>query len=1559
MKARITITLKMLGLTLALLGAALPALAGGFLLHEQGGPTEGRVFFVTAAANPDAPLPALKVAVVGVKDLPVFASRNSGETWERIPLEQGIGTLPYAFDTAADLDALLFKIDRVPSASLSLEAEAPIRLAKTAWGIRVGYWGDTPSRLSASAHDPSGDALPLRGQAESSAGLNLGIASWGDLLEVRLDPIPTGPFTFSVTDEAGRSESLGAGGPTIEVNEPPVAWPSETIGTGGWTVYTQQGSSIKDLTGNPDCSRGASVTGMVDISRGDSPYYDSCLYSYNATNQVFYYRVRVDGQPLTNSARTTGNGTGADPWANSTWNLLIDLDGDGWREFNVVLAGDSGGGGSRDISVVPGSNDGDDLKIYYSNSASQCVTSETISNNQITLVGDLVWWGNAATQSATVPGNPAADGATWNFGRSRMVYHTAANATWGSGHFVDFQFPLAACTDAYNGGSGGNGLLGPQTPITFGYTTSNSNSDPLQKDFASSFCYTPSCSTRFPYADALILASGISAGPVIGAMALTAITCPTQATVSAGVTDTLAVEPPGTGSGTVVDTIASVTFQYYFDANGNGVADDGSTWTNMAVVGSSLNPDTRGDLAPDGITASFNDWGVVWNTSALASGLYLIRVSAVDNDTNTTVEVVGSYNRVSGDCRAGNNVTWESYSDYNRTVQSDSFTNSPSSTVYMGGEFASQTTYNVAFYDSTGARIQTRAVHSYVFGSLEDSLAVGGSNPAGTYHSMVYTQSFTPPATYSGTYNATTNPFLADDAFVVTSSVFPSPTVNSPILAGASSISGTSTAAVGTTITVYSNGSAIGTTTVQAGGTWTLPGVTGLAGGESITATAGTGSQESPPSAAVVVTPGSPSIDGPLSIGQTTITGTSTAPVGSTITVYVNGTPYTTTVQAGGTWSVTVPALTGGDQVYATATAGGQTSAPSATLAVPFAAPVLNSPILAGASSISGTSTAAVGTTITVYSNGSAIGTTTVQAGGTWTLSGVSGLIGGESITATAGTGASESTPSAPVVVTPGSPSINGPLSVGQTSVTGTSTAPVGSTITVYVDGAPYTTTVQAGGTWSVTVPALVGGDSVYANVTAGGQTSANSATLTVTFAAPTVSSPILAGASSISGTSTAAVGTTVTVYNNGSAIGTTTVQAGGTWTLSGVSGLIGGESITATAGTGASESTPSAPVIVTPSPPAISSPVYNGATDVSGTNTAPVGSTVTLYKNGSPIGSTTVQAGGTWTVSGISPALANLDQLTATVTANGATSAPSVTVVVEPEPSGDTSLAPIVSSPLTAGASQTVVGSSVEAPGTSINLYLNGSYASSVTVQADGTWSWTGVPLSDGDYINATAQASGELVSGFSNTVIVGSGSATTPPVITAPIAAASTSVSGTSQPNAVVDVYADGVYLGSIPANGSGDWTLSGLAPLANGAIVNATASLMSSGTSEWSAPVIVGTTIDLLRSDLITSLSQPVASVFARPWAPAATAMDPLGAKHKASWGEGAPPQPESPGTLDGDKAYAYNVTSGYEDADPTVLTDDGRPLVFYELLDNGAKTIYLEKTPGGTIKITFAP
>jgi len=128
-------------------------------------------------------------------------------------------------------------------------------------------------------------------------------------------------------------------------------------------------------------------------------------------------------------------------------------------------------------------------------------------------------------------------------------------------------------------------------------------------------------------------------------------------------------------------------------------------------------------------------------------------------------------------------------------------------------------------------------------------------------------------------------------------------------------------------------------------------------------------------------------------------------------------------------------------------------------------------------------------------------------------------------------------------------PVVTSPIAEGATSVSGTSTEGNGTTIDVYVNGSSVGTTTVTTNAWTKSgLTALVTGDLVKAKATASGKLEGSfSGTVTVQAitAAPTVGSPIAEGATSVSGTSSEADGTTITVYVNGSSVGTTTVSSG------------------------------------------------------------------------------------------------------------------------------------------------------------------------------------------------------------------------------------------------------------------------------------------------------------------------------------------------------------------------------------------------------------------------------
>ncbi|MDF2525431.1 MAG: type 1 secretion target domain-containng protein [Enterobacter mori] len=335
-----------------------------------------------------------------------------------------------------------------------------------------------------------------------------------------------------------------------------------------------------------------------------------------------------------------------------------------------------------------------------------------------------------------------------------------------------------------------------------------------------------------------------------------------------------------------------------------------------------------------------------------------------------------------------------------------------------------------------------------------------------------------------------------------------------------------------------------------------------------------------------------------------TVSGTSTAEAGQTVTVSLNGKDYTTTVSADGSWTLNVPAadlagLTDGS-VTVTASVSDKAGNPASVdhnLAVDITAPAVNINTVAGddviniaehgqAHIISGTATgAAAGDKVTVTIGGQTY-TTVLDAAGNWSVgvpaSVISGLSDGTvtvtaSVTDAAG---NTGTGSHDVTVDTGLPSVNfnaisddnvlNAVEKGQDlSVSGTSAnLAEGTVVTVTLNGKNYTATTAADGTWSLTVPAadLAGlGQANYtlnATATNGvGNSVSNTANLLVDTALPTVTINTVAGdnvinaaevaaGQTLSGTvANAEAGNTVTVTIGGNSY-TATVQSDLTWSV-------------------------------------------------------------------------------------------------------------------------------------------------------------------------------------------------------------------------------------------------------------------------------------------------------------------------------------------------------------------------------------------------------------------------
>ncbi|WP_434262471.1 Ig-like domain-containing protein [Enterobacter hormaechei subsp. xiangfangensis] len=335
------------------------------------------------------------------------------------------------------------------------------------------------------------------------------------------------------------------------------------------------------------------------------------------------------------------------------------------------------------------------------------------------------------------------------------------------------------------------------------------------------------------------------------------------------------------------------------------------------------------------------------------------------------------------------------------------------------------------------------------------------------------------------------------------------------------------------------------------------------------------------------------------------VNGVSNAEAGQTVTVTLNGVDYTTTVQANGSWSVTVPsadvgAITDGSYTITAAVADKagnpaladrdvlvDTTVPQLTINTVSDDDVINSAEHAQALIVTGSVTgAAAGDVVTVTINNKDY-TATLDASGKWNVgvpaADVSALTAGDhTITAalTDKAGNSNSTThevevnlTAPVLTidtVSGDDVINNTEKTQDLTITGTASGlAAGAVVTVMLNGKAYSATVATNGQWTTTVPASeVGqlGEALYtvsASATDSvGNSTSTSHTVNVESVLPgviintvagddVINAAELATGQTISGkVVNAEAGNTVTVSVGGHSY-TATVQSDLTWSVS------------------------------------------------------------------------------------------------------------------------------------------------------------------------------------------------------------------------------------------------------------------------------------------------------------------------------------------------------------------------------------------------------------------------
>lgn len=652
--------------------------------------------------------------------------------------------------------------------------------------------------------------------------------------------------------------------------------------------------------------------------------------------------------------------------------------------------------------------------------------------------------------------------------------------------------------------------------------------------------------------------------------------------------------------------------------------------------------------------------------------------------------------------------------------------------------------------------------------------------------------------------------------------------------------------------------------------------------------------------------------------GVPTLTGTGEP--GSTVIVSVDGTPSAVpvTVQPNGSWTWTADSTLADGQHTFTVSASdpaGNTSASSAPLNVtvdtldPTAPDNLN--LAAEGTPLTGTAEA--GSIITVMNGSTVIGTGVVDSTGNFSIAVSPAPQDGASLTVSAADASGRTSPDATYNVIgtlPNLPDIPvitainddaAPLTgdvKGKTTnditPTLTGTAEAGSLVTIYQDGGltpVATVTADGSGNWSYTPAALGEGlHSFEVTATLNGATSGRSpaASVTVDLTAPGTptigaviddvgpgTGPLTNGQTTNDNqptlTGTGAVGDTISVYNNGTLLGSVVVGNTGTWSFTPPSSLAEGTHVLTIRETdpAGNQSAPSAgftvvvdTVSTTPVITNVTDDVGNTATTVvSGTptndatptlsGTAEANSVVTIFDGGTQIGVVTADGTGAWTFTPETALAEGSHSFTAQATdpqgnvsaVSGAWSVvvdltaptvPTLDTVNDNVPGGITGN--LTSGQVTNDSTPTIGGTGQA--GSTIHIMNNGTQIGTAIVDGSGNWSFTPTtPLVDGSYalrVYATDVAGNASANSSVFTFTVDTAGPVVPVVTSviddiAPVTGTLTSgnttndarptFNGTGDVGSTVHVIVDGNEIGTAVVNAQGNWTFTPGSDLSDG--------------------------------------------------------------------------------------------------------------------------------------------
>ncbi|WP_121395342.1 Ig-like domain-containing protein [Pseudomonas aeruginosa] len=654
----------------------------------------------------------------------------------------------------------------------------------------------------------------------------------------------------------------------------------------------------------------------------------------------------------------------------------------------------------------------------------------------------------------------------------------------------------------------------------------------------------------------------------------------------------------------------------------------------------------------------------------------------------------------------------------------------------------------------------------------------------------------------------------------------PAPATDVQVAPDGSSVTGK--AEPGSTVGVDTDGDGQPDTTVVVGpgGSFEVPLNPPLTNGETVTVivTDPAGNNSTPVTAEAPDFPDAPQVN---ASNGSVLSGTAEAGVTIVITDG-NGNPIgQTSADANGNWSFTPGSqLPDGTVVNVVARDAAGNSSPATSITVDGVAP--SAPVVEPSNGSELSGTAEPGSSVTLTDgNGNPIGQTTADANGNWSFTPSTPLPDGTVVNVVARDAAGNSSPPASVTVdavAPATPTVD-----PSNGTTLSGTAEPGATVTLTDgNGNPIgQVTADGSGNWTFTPSTpLPNGTVVNATATDPSGNASSPASVTVDAVAP--ATPVVNPSNGAEISGTAEPGATVTLTDgNGNPIGQVTADGSGNWSFTPTTPLANGTVVNATA-TDASGNT-SAGSSVTVDSVAPATPVINPSNGTTLSGTAEPGSTVTLTDgSGNPIGQVTADGSGNWSFTPSTP-LADGTVVNATAT----------------DPAGNTGGQGSTTVDAIAPATPTVNlsnGSSLSGtaePGSTVILTDgNGNPIAEVTADGSGNWTYTpSTPIANGTVVNVVA----EDAAGNSSPPATVTVDSSAPP---APVINPSNGVviSGTAEAGATVTLTdAGGNPIGQVTADGSGNWSFTPATPLANGTVVNATATDPTGNTGPQAATTV----------------------------------------------------------------------------------------------------------------------